>query len=172
MRRNQDDIRRLVSWVKRRLIEVFHYLGAFDIVEEYQIQTLAVRICNRFYYWTVQELDYAFVAFTNGEYGKLIHYNHDSDTSVINPQDFMRALIAFDADLRKERARYEEEQRSKKLAQERLRDAAKPHGIAAWIDYCQQNSLDPNTHKLPHISIDKMNVNKVLYPEKNNKNNK
>ena len=74
VRRNKDDLRRLVSWVKSRLIEVFHYLGAFDIVEEYQIQTLAVRICNRFYYWTVPELDYAFVAFTNGKYGKLIHY--------------------------------------------------------------------------------------------------
>ena len=172
MRRDQNDLRRLVSWIKSRLIEVFHYLGAFDIVEEYQIQTLAVRICNRFYYWTVPELDYAFVAFTNGEYGKLVHYNHDGDTSVINPQDVMKALIAFDADLLKERARYEDEQRSKKLAQERLRDAAKPHGIAAWIDYCKQHGLDPNTHKLPRVNIDKMNVNKVLYPEKNNKNNK
>lgn len=172
VRRDQNDLRRLVSWIKRRLIEVFHYLGAFDIVEEYQIQTLAVRICNRFYYWTVPELDYAFVAFTNGEYGKLVHYNHDGDTSVINPQDVMKALIAFDTDLLKERARYEDEQRSKKLAQERLRDAAKPHGIAAWIDYCKQHGLDPNTHKLPRVNIDKMNVNKVLYTEKNNKNNK
>ena len=172
VRRDQNDLRRLVSWIKRRLIEVFHYLGAFDIVEEYQIQTLAVRICNRFYYWTVPELDYAFVAFTNGEYGKLVHYNHDGDTSVINPQDVMKALIAFDTDLLKERARYEDEQRSKKLAQERLRDAAKPHGIAAWIDYCKQHGLDPNTHKLHRVNIDKMNVNKVLYPEKNNKNNK
>ena len=172
VRRDQNDLRRLVSWIKRRLVEVFHYLGAFDIVEEYQIQTLAVRICNRFYYWTVPELDYAFVAFTNGEYGKLVHYNHDGDTSVINPQDVMKALIAFDADLLKERARYEDEQRSKKLAQERLRDAAKPHGIAAWIDYCKQHGLDPNTHKLHRVNIDKMNVNKVLYPEKNNKNNK
>ena len=172
VRRDQNDLRRLVSWIKRRLVEVFHYLGAFDIVEEYQIQTLAVRICNRFYYWTVPELDYAFVAFTNGEYGKLVHYNHDGDTSVINPQDVMKALIAFDADLLKERARYEDEQRSKKLAQERLRDASKPHGIAAWIDYCKQHGLDPNTHKLPRVNIDKMNVNKVLYPEKNNKNNK
>lgn len=84
----------------------------------------------------------------------------------------MKALIGFDADLLKERARYEDEQRSKKLAQERLRDAAKPHGIAAWIDYCKQHGLDPNTHKLPRVNIDKMNVNKVLYPEKNNKNNK
>ena len=172
VRRNKNDLSRLVSWVKGRLIEVFHYLGAFDIVEEYQIRTLAVRICNRFYYWTVQELDYAFVAFTNGEYGKLVHYNHDGDTSVINLQDVMKALIAFDADLLKERARYEEEQRSKKLAQQRLRDAAKPHGIAAWIDYCRQHGLDPNTHKLPRVNIDKMDVNKVLYPEKNNKNNK
>ena len=172
VRRDQNDLRRLVSWIKSRLIEVFHYLGAFDIVEEYQIQTLAVRICNRFYYWTVPELDYAFVAFTNGEYGKLVHYNHNGDTSVINPQDVMKALIAFDADLLKERARYEDEQRSKKLAQERLRDAAKPHGIAAWVDYCKQHGLDPNTHKLPRVNIDKMNVNKVLYPEKNNKNNK
>lgn len=80
----------------------------------------------------------------------------------------MKALIAFDADLLKERARYEDEQRK----QQRLRDAAKPHGIAAWIDYCKQHGLDPNTHKLPRVNIDKMNVNKVLYPEKNNKNNK
>lgn len=172
MRRDQNDLRRLVSWVKSRLIEVFHYLGAFDIVEEYQIQTLAVRICNRFYYWTVPELDYAFVAFTNGEYGKLVHYNHDGDTSVINPQDVMKALIAFDADLLKERARYEDEHRRKQLEKQRLRDAAKPHGIAAWVDYCKKHGLDPNTHKLPRVNIDKMNVNKVLYPEKNNKNNK
>lgn len=84
----------------------------------------------------------------------------------------MKALIAFDSDLLKERARYEDEQRSKKLAQERLRDAAKPHGISAWIDYCKQHGLDPNTHKLPRVNIDKMNVNNVLYQEKNNKNNK
>ena len=84
----------------------------------------------------------------------------------------MKALIAFDAYLLKVRARYEDEKRSKQLEEQRLRDAAKPHGIAAWIDYCKQHGLDPNTHKLPRVNIDKMNVNKVLYPEKNNKNNK
>lgn len=158
-------LRNLVGWTKGRLIELFQYLGAFDIAGEYQIQTLATRICTKFYYWTVSELDYAFLAFANGEYGKLNHYNHDKDTSVINPQDVMKSLIAYEKDMLDARGKLEEEKRKAELEEQKRKEASQPHGLEAWRIYCERNGLDPNTHKLQSVNLDKHDVNKVLYKD-------
>lgn len=155
----------LIGWVKGRLIELFTYLGAFDIATEYQIQMLATRICVKFYYWTPSELDYAFVAFASGTYGKLTHYNHDRETSVINPQDIMKALIDYEKDLLAERGRVEEERMKQEEARKKAEDAKKPHGIEAWKLYCEKNGLDPATHRIQSVKLH--DVNEELYPERN-----
>lgn len=155
-------LRNLVGWVKGRLIELLQYLGAFDIAGEYQIQMLATRICTKFYYWTVPELDYAFLAFANGEYGKLNHYNHDRDTSVINPQDIMKSLIEYEKDMLEARGKLEEEKTKAALEAQKRKEALLPHGLEAWKIYCEKNGLDPSTHKLQSVSLDKHDVNKIL----------
>lgn len=154
----------LVGWVKGRLIELFTYLGAFDIVSEYQVQMMATRICARYNYWTVAELDYAFECFANGDYGKLYHINHkNGEPSAINPQDIMEALQKYEADLLEERGRAEEERMKEERAKQAAEDAKKPHGLEAWKLYCEQNGLDPKTHKLTQVKLH--NVNEELYPE-------
>lgn len=150
----------LVGWVKGRLIELFTYLGAFDIASEYQIQVLATRICTKFYYWTIQELDFAFLAFADGRYGKLVHYNHERDVSVINPQDVMKSLIEYEKELMAERGRVEDEKKKQKEAEQ----AAKDHGLEAWKAYCESKGLDPATHKLATVEFH--DVNEELYPER------
>ena len=156
----------LIGWVKGRLIELFTYLGAFDIATEYQIQVLATRICTKFFYWTPAELDFAFLSFANGEYGKLHHYNHDRDTSVINPQDIMEALGKFDKDLLEERGRVEEEKKRQEEAKQAAKDAKKPHGIEAWKAYCKSKGLDPTTHRLQSVKLHDVNEEMYNTPEK------
>lgn len=162
--RKRGGLNNLVGWVKGRLIELFQYLGAFDIAGEYQIQMLATRICNKFYYWTVAELDYAFLAFENGEYGKLNHYNHDRETSVINPQDVMKALILYETDMLDARGKAEETKKKIEAEKQKILDSKKPHGIEAWRIYCKSKGLDPDKHKPASVFI--KDVNKVLNPER------
>lgn len=92
----QGGLRSLVGWVKGRLIELFTFLGVFDIVTEYQIQMLATRICAKYYYWTTAELDYAFISFIDGKYGKLYQHKHGENNTTINPQELMRAFSAYE----------------------------------------------------------------------------
>lgn len=157
----------LVGWVKGRLIELFTYLGAFDIVSEYQIQVLATRICTKFYYWTIQELDFAFVSFADGRYGKLVHYNHERNVSVINPQDVMKSLIEYEKELMAERGRIEDERKKKEKAEQAAKEANSPHGMEAWKLYCESNGLDPNTHHIASVKLH--DVNEELYPERKHK---
>ena len=154
----------LIGWVKGRLIELFTYLGAFDIATEYQIQVLATRICTKFFYWTPAELDYAFIAFASGTYGKLTHYNHDRETSVINPQDIMKALIDYEKDLLVARGKREEERMKQESERKKAEEAKKPHGLEAWNIYCEKAGLDPATHKLASVKLH--DVNEELYPER------
>lgn len=154
----------LVGWVKGRLIELFTYLGAFDIVTEYQIQMLATRICTKFFYWTPVELDYAFIAFAGGTYGKLIHYNHNRETSVINPQDVMEALINYEKDLLAERGRVEEERMKQEEERKKAEESKKPHGLEAWKLYCESKGLNPETYHIASVKLH--DVNEELYPER------
>ena len=162
--RKERGLKPLIGWVKGRLIELFTYLGAFDIASEYQIQMLATRICAKYYYWTPTELDFAFLSFANGEYGKLHHYNHDRDTSVINPQDIMEALDKFEKDLLEERGRVEDEKKRQEEAKQAAKDAKKPHGLEAWKLYCESHGLDPDTHRIQSVKLH--DVNEELYPER------
>ena len=161
----EKGLKPLVGWVKGRLIELFTYLGAFDIVSEYQIQMMATRICTRYYYWTATELDYAFECFANGDYGKLYHINHkNGEPSAINPQDLMEAFQSYEVDLLTERGRIEEERMKEEQAKKDAEEAKKPHGLEAWKLYCEQNGLDPKTHKLTQVKLH--NVNEELHPER------
>ena len=148
-------LRDLIGWVTGRLIDLLYYLGAYDNATDYQIQLLAHRICTKYFYITPAELDYFFVAFTNGEYNKLIN-----NGKTINPQDIMRGLIAYEADLLKERGRVEDEHRKEEERLKAIEDAKKPHGIEAWRNYCKSNGLDPDTHTIATVSLH--DVNKEL----------
>lgn len=146
----------LLTWVKARLIEVFSYLGVYDKMSEYQITTLASRICTKFFYFTPAELDYFFVCFSNGEYRKL--YSGGS----VNPQDMMMSLIDFEKDLLI--ARSEAEIRRKQAEEEKKKEEEKkrPHGYDAWVLYCQKHGLDPKTHTIQSVSL--RNINEELNP--------
>ena len=111
-------LRDLIGWVTGRLIDLLYYLGAYDNATDYQIQLLAQRICTKYFYITTAELDYFFVAFTNGEYNKLIN-----NGKTINPQDIMIGLIAYEADLLKERGRVEDERRKEEERLKAIEDA-------------------------------------------------
>ena len=110
----QGGLRSLVGWVKGRLIELFTFLGVFDIVTEFQVQMLATRLCTKYYYWTTTELDYAFIRIMEGKYGKLYQYKHEykeKSCTTINPQDLMIALDSYEKELLLERGRVEDERR-------------------------------------------------------------
>ncbi len=149
----------LLMWVKARLIQTFTYLGSFERVTEYQIKTLAQRICDKYYYLTPAEIDYFFVAFSNGEYRRLFC------TTTVNPQDIMMSLAEYERDVLVARG---EADRRKKQEEERKKweeEAKKPHGWEAWVIYCKKNGFDPETHRIP--AYQPRNVEKELYPETN-----
>lgn len=160
--RKKGGTKNLIGWVKGRLIELFTYLGGFETVTEYQIQCLANRICNKYYYITPAELDYFFLAFSNGEYGKLYV------SRTINPQDIMQALIAYIPDMLDARGEAERQHKLKLAEEQRFRDLREPHGLEAWRIHCAKNGLDPATHRIATSAIAK-DVNKVLNPIKDRK---
>lgn len=160
IRKDKQKLALLVKWVESRLIKVFTYLGAFGNVTEFQVKMLAQRICAKYYYFTPAELDFFFVSFMNGEYGKL--YNNGT----INPQDIMQALIRYEPDLLAARSIKADEEYKRKQALRALEDAKKPHGVMGWIEYCRNNGLDPNTHRPATLSLAK-DMNKELNPERN-----
>lgn len=151
---------KLTKWVEGRLICLFTYLGAFGTVTEFQVQSLAVRICTKYYWITPAELDYFFLCYQNGEYGKL--YNNGT----VNPQDIMQALIRYEPDLLAARSIKADEEYKREQALRALEDAKKPHGVMGWIEYCRNNGLDPNTHRPATFSLAK-DMNKELNPERN-----
>lgn len=161
----QGGLRSLVGWVKGRLIELFTFLGVFDIVTEYQIQMLATRICAKYFYWTTTELDYAFISFIDGKYGKLYQHKHGENNTTINPQELMRAFSAYEKNLLKERGRIEDERKKQEEARKATEEAKNPHGVEAWKIYCEKNNLDPSTHRIHTVDMSKHDVNQVLYKD-------
>lgn len=159
--RMQRGLPSLVGWVKGKLIELFTYLGVFDIVTEYQVQMLAARICAKYHYWTTTELDYAFVTIMDGKYGKLFQHKHDDNNTTINPQDIIEALNKYEQDMLAERGRLDDERRRA----EEIRKAAekKPLGLEGWKVYCEKNGLDPATHRIQSVDMSQHDVNQVLY---------
>lgn len=99
-------------WIKECLIRTLTYLGAFDIVTEYQIEKLARRIQDRSYFMTTAELSYFFTAFEDGQYGKL--YAGRS----VNPQDIMQGLLQYQNSLLEARGDIEKKRRLEKEKEE------------------------------------------------------
>ena len=159
----QGGLRSLVGWVKGRLIELFTFLGVFDIVTEFQIQMLATRICVKYHYWTTTELDYAFVQFMEGKFGKLYQHKHDEGNTTINPQEILVALDSYQKELLAERGRVEDEQRKQEEARKAAEDAKKPIGVEGFKAYCAKNGLDPATHRIASVNINEHDINHILY---------
>ena len=159
----QGGLRSLVGWVKGRLIELFTFLGVFDIVTEYQVQMLAARICAKYHYWTTTELDYAFVTIMDGKYGKLFQHKHDDNNTTINPQDIIEALNKYEQDMLAERGRQDDERRRAEEIRKAAEEAKNPHGMEAWKIYCEKNGLDPANHRIQSVDMSQHNVNQVLY---------
>lgn len=159
----QGGLRSLVGWVKGRLIELFTFLGVFDIVTEFQIQMLATRICVKYHYWTTTELDYAFVQFMEGKFGKLYQHKHDEGNTTINPQEILVALDSYEKELLAERGRVEDEQRKQEEARKADEDAKKPLGVEGFKAYCVKNGLDPATHRIASVNIKEHDINQILY---------
>lgn len=165
----QGGLRSLVGWVKGRLIELFTFLGVFDIVTEYQIQMLATRICVKYYYWTTAELDYAFVVFTEGKLGKLYQHKHEfinkPSCTTVNPQEILVAFDSYEKELLAERGRIEDERKRQEEARKAAEDYKKPHGMEAWKIYCEKNNLDPSAHRIHTVDMSKHDVNQELYKD-------
>ena len=159
----QGRLRSLVGWVKGRLIELFTFLGVFDIVTEFQIQMLATRICVKYHYWTTTELDYAFVQFMEGKFGKLYQHKHDESNTTINPQEILVALDSYEKELLAERGRVEDELKKQEEARKAAKEAHLPHGIEGFKAYCAKNGLDPATHRIASVNMKDHDVNQVLY---------
>lgn len=159
----QGGLRSLVGWVKGRLIELFTFLGVFDIVTEFQIQMLATRICVKYHYWTTTELDYAFVQFMEGKFGKLYQHKHDDGNTTINPQEILVALDSYEKELLTERGRVEDELKKQEEARKAAEDAKKPIGVEGFKAYCAKNGLDPATHRIASVNIKEHDINQILY---------
>lgn len=159
----QGGLRSLVGWVKGRLIELFTFLGVFDIVTEFQIQMLATRICVKYYYWTTAELDYAFVQFMEGKYGKLYQHKHDEGYTTINPQEILVALDSYKKELLSERGRVEDELKKQEEARKAAKEAHIPHGIEGFKAYCAKNGLNPATHRIASVNMEEHDINQILY---------
>lgn len=139
-------LKNLVGWVKGRLIELFTYLGCFETVSEYQVQTLATRICTKYIHMTPSELDYFFVAFENGEYGKL--YNGRN----INPQEIMIGLSSYEVKLQE--AREEKEARTKAVCIAKQKEESKKNAVT-WEEYCKMKGIEGRENPLTRISTNK-----------------
>lgn len=165
--RKERGLQNLVGWVRGKLIELFTYIGVFDVVSEFQTQMLATRICNKYYYWSPAELDYAFVVIMEGKYGKLYQYKHDygnnSSCTTINPQEIIIALDSYEKALLAERGRIDDERRRAEEIRKAAEEAKKPLGLEGWKVYCEKNGLDPATHRIQSVDMSQHDVNQVLY---------
>lgn len=141
----------LTKWVRGQLITTLSYLGCFGKVTDYQVKTLANRICDKYYYLTPAELDYFFIAFSNGEYRRM--YN-----ASVTPQDVMVSLAMYERDVLTARGEAEDARRQQEEKQKREAEERKPHGWQAWEIYCKENGLDPDTHRIRTFTP--KNVNK------------
>ncbi len=159
----QGGLRSLVGWVKGRLIELFTFLGVFDIVTEFQIQMLATRICVKYHYWTTTELDYAFVQFMEGKFGKLYQYKHNDGNTAVNPQEILIALDSYQKELLAERGRVADELKKQEEDRKTAEEAHIPHGIEGFKAYCASKGLDPATHRIASVNMKEHDINQILY---------
>ncbi len=126
----------LVQHIKIRLVETLTYLGAFDIATEYQVMRMADRIYACSWCLTPDELDYFFLSFSDGVYGKL--YGGRS----INPQDVMSALQNYISevgqargDIERERLQAEEKQKTRQMRE----------NAVSYEEYCRMKGKPVDT---------------------------
>lgn len=74
----------------------------------------------------------------------------------------MMSLIDYEKDLLEARGRIEDERKKRNAEEEKQKERLKPHGVAAWKIYCEENGFDPNTHKIKSVDMSKHDINKVL----------
>lgn len=120
-------------WLKKMLIELFTFLGAFDSVTVYQVNALSARIRQEYYHLTPAELTNFFYSFSLGDYGKLYAGR------TVNPQDILIGLKDFMYILFEQRALVDGEKLAKKQKQEAIE--AKKNAIS-WEEYCKRKGRD------------------------------
>lgn len=116
-------------WIKKMLIELLTFLGAFDSVSGYQVKAIAARIRQEYYHLTPAELTNFFYSFSLGDYGKLYAGR------TVNPQDILVGLKQFMYILFEQRAMVDNERRAVKQKKEAIE--AKRNAIS-WEEYCRR----------------------------------
>ncbi len=134
-------------WIKKMLIELFTFLGAFESVSVYQVNAMAVRIRQEYYHLTPAELTNFFYSFSLGDYGKLYAGR------TVNPQDILIGLKQFMYVLYEQRAMVDGERRASKEKQEAIE--AKRNAIS-WEEYCRRKGRNGDENPLGGL-YDKLN---------------
>lgn len=99
-------------WCKYMLIEMFTFLGAMDVISEFQVCATAEKICTSYFYLSADELSYFFYQFSLGTYGKLYVGR------TINPQDVFLGLKQYAIDVTDMRSRIFKEQKNAEMEKE------------------------------------------------------
>lgn len=117
------------TWLKYMLVDLFVFLGAFDVANTSQFKGLAMRIRHEYYHLTPSELTCFFYKFSIGDYGKLYAGR------AVNPQDILIGLRNFMTDLYEQRANVDAEELAAKQKQEAIE--AKKNAIT-YEEYCRR----------------------------------
>lgn len=126
-------------WIKKMLIELFTFLGAFESVSVYQVTATAARIRQEYYHLTPAELTHFFYCFSLGDYGKLYAGR------TVNPQDILMGLHEYMHTLFEQRAMVDSEKLAEKQRQEAIE--AKKNAIS-WDKYCELKGRDKTANPL------------------------
>lgn len=126
-------------WIKKMLIELLTFLGAFESISVYQVNATAARIRQEYYHLTPAELTHFFYSFSLGDYGKLYAGR------TVNPQDILMGLKQYMYTLFEQRAMADSERRAAKEKQETIE--AKKNAIT-WEEYCRRKGRDKTVNPL------------------------
>lgn len=126
-------------WIKKMLIELLTFLGAFESVTVYQVNALAARIRQEYYHLTPAELTNFFYSFSLGDYGKLYAGR------TVNPQDILMGLKDYMYHLFEQRALVDGEKLAERQKQEAIE--AKKNAIS-WETYCERTGRDKTANPL------------------------
>ena len=126
-------------WIKKMLIELFTFLGAFESVSVYQVNAIAARIRQEYYHLTPAELTNFFYSFSLGDYGKLYAGR------TVNPQDILMGLKQYSYILFEQRAMVDSEKLAERQKQEAIE--AKKNAIS-WETYCERNGRNDEANPL------------------------
>lgn len=113
-------------WLKYMLIELFQFLGAFDVVTIYQVKATAWRIRTKYYYLTLSELTYFFYCYSIGDYGKLYAGR------TVNPQDILIGLDIFSKDVRSVRDEVNGIENAERISKEFHENKSKSISYQEW----------------------------------------